>query len=127
MNKNTLPETIKILGKPYAVNMVSLLDDGATVGEMSEHHQAITMAEGQTFENERDTLLHEIVHAVEERLLLKMRETQVARLSTGLLQVLRENSKLVRYLCEKRPTKRKLKNETDTGLEQPVPHEPTGG
>ena len=107
-----IPQVLQIIGKPYQVLIVPLLDEGLNVGEMSEHHQAITMAAGQTFENERDTLLHEILHAIEERLQLKMREKQVALLATGLLQVLRENPKLVAYLCGKRPKIAKVPNET---------------
>lgn len=102
-----LPAVIQILGKPYEVSIVASLDDGASDGEMSEHFQRILIAAGQTWENEKDTVLHEVVHSIEERLQLKLREKQVALLATGLLQVLRENPAFVRYLCAKRPTVKK--------------------
>lgn len=105
---SALPTVVNILGKPYTIAVVESLDDGASVGEMSEHLQQILIAAGQTFENERDTVLHEIVHSVEYRLLLKMREKQVAILATGLLQILRENPKLVAYLCAKRPVTNRI-------------------
>lgn len=101
-----LPSVVNIIGKPYTVKIVESLDDGASDGEMSEHLQQIQIAAGQTWENERDTVLHEAIHGIEERLQLKMREKQVAILATGLLQVLRENPKLVAYLCAKRPVEK---------------------
>ena len=52
----------------------------------------------QSLANERDTVLHEIVHALETEGQLKMSERQVRILSTLLLAVLRQNPSLVRYL-----------------------------
>jgi hypothetical protein len=46
-------------------------------------------------------LLHEVCHAVDDAMDCKMKETQVKKLATGLLAVLKDNPQLAAYLRRK--------------------------
>jgi hypothetical protein len=95
------PSTIKVLGKPYSVTYVLEMEDD-DVGDTDSSKQAINIAEGQAHEAERDTVLHEIIHAIDFAVAGEMTERQVHALAGGLLQVLRENPKLTKYLTEEK-------------------------
>jgi hypothetical protein len=93
------PERIKVLGKRFALQFPdgAPLDDGLN-GECDSDNQLILVRDGQPLESEQDTVLHEILHAVDEAMGLKMKESQVKGAATGLLAVLKDNPALVTYL-----------------------------
>jgi hypothetical protein len=97
------PERIRILGKPFAVQYVSgvPLEDDLN-GECDTDKQQILVRDGQPLESEQDTLLHEVLHAVEEAVDARLKETQVKKVATALLAVLKDNPSLVTYLRRKR-------------------------
>lgn len=64
--------------------------------------QRITVKKGQPLETEQDTLLHEITHALDSELNLKLSEKQVRGLATGILAILKDNPKVYQYLRRKR-------------------------
>jgi len=93
------PAKIKVLGKPFTVTYASgapLSDD--LNGECDTDKQAILVRDGQPLESEQDTLLHELMHAIDEAVDARMKETQVKKVSTALLAVLKDNPALVAYL-----------------------------
>ncbi len=92
------PTRIRIIGKVFRVNNVVAED---LLGECDSNAQTISLRDGQPLECEQDTLLHECIHAVDELLDVKMRETQVKKLATGLLAVLKDNPGLMAYLRKK--------------------------
>lgn len=96
------PERVRILGKRFTVTYASgaPLDDGLN-GECDSDNQKILIRDGQPLESEQDTLLHEILHAVDEAMGLKLKEAQVKGAATGLLAVLKDNSGLGSYLKRK--------------------------
>ena len=105
------PARVRILGKPYKVEFVPIehigLRDNAEdpdpgMGRTSPENQEIFVRTGQPLESEQDTVLHEIIHAVEETLGLQMNEYQVTVLATGLLAALKDNPGLRTYLCAKK-------------------------
>jgi hypothetical protein len=51
-------------------------------------------------EQQRDTLLHEVCHAIDIEMDTGMRERQIRLLATGLLQFMRSNPEVIRWLCE---------------------------
>ncbi len=97
------PASLKILGKPFKVTFgnEAPLEDG-DMGDCSTEGQAITIREGQPLENEQDSLLHEVIHAVSDYMEINLKEGQVTKLATGLLAVLKDNPKFVSYLRRKR-------------------------
>lgn len=110
----TRPTVITICGQPFAVEWIEekagpLHDGSANQGTTSVEQQRI-MVRGfeQGPDQERDTVLHEVIHAA-----LKMtaqgdrlksnEEPVVYALTTALLAVLRENPELVGWLTEELP------------------------
>lgn len=93
------PEKIKILGKVFRVNNGPLAED--LMGECDNDKQLILIRDGQPLESEQDTLLHEVLHAVDEAMGLKMKEAQVKGCATGLLAVLKDNPRFATYLRRK--------------------------
>ena len=105
------PARLRILGKPYTIAFVpvehiGLRDDAEDpdpgMGRTSPERQEIFIRTGQPLESEQDTVLHEVIHAVDETLGLQMNEYQVTVLATGLLAALKDNPGLRTYLCAKK-------------------------
>ena len=105
------PARVRILGKPYKVEFVPIEhiglrdneeDPDPGMGRTSPERQEIFVRTGQPLESEQDTMLHEIIHAVDETLGLQMNEYQVTVLATGLLAALKDNPGLRSYLCAKK-------------------------
>lgn len=103
MKQASGPAAILIIGKTFAVEYVDKVDDDDSSGEQRRDLQLIKVKGGQHPETLRETLLHEVIHAVEEQIALKLKERQVHALAMGLFQVMRENPALVRFLTA--PTK----------------------
>jgi hypothetical protein len=95
------PERLKILGKPFTIKWLTAEMSPDLLGECDSDGQEITVRDGQPLEQEQDTLLHEVCHAVDEAMDAKMKETQVKKLATGLLAVLKDNPSFVAYLKKK--------------------------
>ena len=93
------PERIKILAKPFKVEFREgpPLEAG-DMGNCDTEAQAITIRPNQPLENEQDSVLHEVLHAVSDYMEINLREGQVTKLATGLLAVLKDNPKFVSYL-----------------------------
>lgn len=92
------PRTVRVIGKTFAIEYVDKVDDEDSAGEHRRDAQLIKVRVGQHPETLRETLLHEVIHAVEEQLDLGMKERQVHSLAIGLFQVLRENRDLVEFI-----------------------------
>lgn len=101
------PSRIRIIGKVHTVHYVPagdvMLRDGpadASPGSGRHDHekQVIAVEDGQPLGNEQDTILHEVLHAVESAMGMDVAEEVVEKFATGLLAVLKDNSSLVTYL-----------------------------
>ncbi len=101
----SLPESITILGQPFAVRLVprgELPRDG-DMATSDLRRQLIRIVDDHGPTQERDTVLHEVLHMVarmadlEER---KLDERAINVFSTVLLDVLRRNPRLVEYLAD---------------------------
>lgn len=93
-----LPKVLRIVGKNYAVETMTLGED---YGECNDQTQTIKIAEGIAHGMERDTLLHEAIHAIDYSMQLKMSEKQVCGLGTAVYALLADNPELVKYIMEK--------------------------
>lgn len=96
---------VDVLGKTYKVTVIrdmASVDDA--LGKCKPEHCAIWIAKDQNEQQVRDTLLHEILHAVysemgiEEDVKEEQEETIVRRMGTGLLYVIRNNPELMELL-----------------------------
>lgn len=96
------PSKLRILGKPFRLEF----GNGPPLGELdmgdcNTEGQVLTIREGQPLENEQDTVLHELIHALSDSMEIKLKEHQVTKLATGLLAVLKDNPRFSAYLRRK--------------------------
>ena len=95
------PSRIKVLGKPFTIKWLTEGLDADLLGECDSDKQLISVRDGQPPEQEEDTLLHEVLHAIDEAMGLKMKEAQVKGCATGLLAVLKDNPSFASFLRRK--------------------------
>jgi hypothetical protein len=97
------PRQVRIIGKTYSILWTSgkPLDDG-DLGELDPATQRMSIRVGQPLEQEQDTVLHEVIHAIDNELNLGLREAQVRSLATGVLAVMKDNPRFSTYLRRKR-------------------------
>lgn len=103
------PKRVKVIGKTYTIDYLDKIDDEDNLGEHDFTKQRILIRKEQHFEALRDTVMHEVMHAIDEQMSLSLKESQVHALASGLLQLIRENPKFIRFLLEAQP---KVKKET---------------
>lgn len=95
------PTIVRILGRDYSIDYE--LDNG-DLGSCDTNANEIEIMEGLPPVEERDTVLHEILHGVWALMGIdypKIEETIVNRLATGLTQVFQDNPELMKYLSSK--------------------------
>jgi hypothetical protein len=102
------PKRVKVIGKTYSIDYMDKVDEEDNLGEHDITTQKIKIRKEQHFEALRDTVMHEVMHAIDEQMSLKLKESQVHALASGLLQLIRENPKFLRFLMEAQP---KIKKE----------------
>ena len=105
------PERIRILGKVYRVRVVTERTAGfeeGDYGECDNDKLVISLVAGRSLGNDQDTLMHEVIHAVEFQMGVdgainkKVSEEQRTQgLATGFLAVLKDNPGFVSYLRKK--------------------------
>lgn len=102
------PKRVKVGSRYYDIEYVASVDADDSLGECDYLPQKCLIKEGQAFEGERDSVIHELFHAVDENQQTDLKEKQVHMLASGVLTLLRDNPKLVSYLCAKRPAVKKV-------------------
>ena len=105
------PAQVKIVGKVYKVRVVTERADGfedGDYGDCDNDQLVIRIIAGRSIANDQDTLLHEILHAIEFQMGLDGAinkkvsvEQRIQGTATGLLAVMKDNPALVRFLTRK--------------------------
>ena len=90
------PNTIDIIGREYAVLYKDELI--GMVGECDYEKLQIHVKTGQHPFLEADTILHEIIHAIDDAMQTKMTERQVHCTATGIMALLKNNQEFLEYL-----------------------------
>lgn len=101
-----LPVEIKIIGKTYKVESVPEMDD---CGLCYDTKQLIKISEELPQELSQDTLLHEVMHAIDFQMHTNMKERQISAMAAGLTAVFKENPALVKFLLAGKTSKRGTK------------------
>jgi len=85
-------KTLKIMGVQYQINFV---DDNTrtdcAMGRMDSKAAIININKSMPEDNQRVTLLHEVMHCLSEMLNLELTEKRIAGLSTGIFEVMEIN------------------------------------
>ena len=97
------PKTIKVFNFEYQILIAKREHSDAmdAWGWCDRNRQTITLSKGMSPAQERDTLLHEIMHVLVALLQLSRgpsEEEICTRLSTGLMTVLSDNPKFAQWL-----------------------------
>jgi hypothetical protein len=93
-----LPKTLRIVGKTYAVIQLPLVEECGLCEDMK---QEIKISTKLAHDLERDTLLHEAIHAIDYCMQLRMSEKQVNGMGTAIYALLMDNPELIKYLTAK--------------------------
>ena len=93
----TIPSSVVILGRVYNIDQKDFID-GDLLGQCDSDALKITIKKNQPEILEADTLLHEILHAIDDAMQTKMKERQVDCAATGLLALFKDNPDFVKYM-----------------------------
>lgn len=97
-----LPESLKINGLVYKIRTDNdaHLDDTERWGETLIPEQTISIDSKATISRQQCTVIHEAIHAIEDRNTkeTRMSEEQVTSLAISLFQVFQDNPDLLDYL-----------------------------
>lgn len=77
------------------VHIVGLSDGRELAGQVDYTTQEIRLRPGLTPAHQRETLLHEVLHAIDDFMGIDLTEKQVGRLANGLAMVLADNPALL--------------------------------
>jgi hypothetical protein len=92
-----IPKNIKIFARHYKVirsnDAAAQFSPGCWGLIDYEHSEIVVKPRADNFQEfkEAETLLHEIIHGVDESLMLKLSENKVNLLAAGLVTVFRDN------------------------------------
>jgi hypothetical protein len=95
-----IPKHVEIIGHKFTVILSAEISDDE-LGRCDYNQQKIFISKQQASDTMRDTLLHEIIHAVHWLMGLADNSTEeefTARTATGLRSVMLQNPEVVNYL-----------------------------
>lgn len=101
MPSPALPTKIKIIGKTYAVESVPEMDD---CGLCYDTKQLIKISEELPHELTQDTLLHEVMHAIDYQMHIGLKEREISAMASGITAVIKENPVLAKFLLTQKKT-----------------------
>lgn len=79
----------QILGVNVKLEFPRLIDNGDSVGESDSDNNIIRIASGLKLQVKQETLIHEEIHFISDKLNLDLTESQVQGLTIGILSILR--------------------------------------
>lgn len=91
---------LRVIGTNYTVTFPKRLK-GNMLGLFHPERELIQVKAGQTPVEEVDTLLHEVIHAIEHKNGVEYKEEWVHPIATGLVAVFRDNPWLLDHLKDK--------------------------
>lgn len=101
-------DSIRILGRDYSVVYVPPSGfSQVELGLCDNKTQTLSIASDQTPIEAADTLLHEVIHAIDWIVGLELSEHQVRHLSATLVGVLQDNPEFAQWLIQDKTWERK--------------------
>jgi hypothetical protein len=92
-----LPKKIRVIGKDYKVISTNRIEH---FGECCHGKLKIKINRRQDKQQLKDTVVHEILHAIDYSMQLDLEEHQVHTMATGLHAVLSDNPEFSKWLVE---------------------------
>ena len=92
----SIPEKVKVLYKEYTVEEQQNLHDeeGDLYGLIQYLPEKIVLNADASEEQKKSTLVHELLHALDEMYSIELEEKQVEKLGTALYILLQDNPKM---------------------------------
>ena len=99
------PERIKIISKRFTINYVPEGHPGLEAednkGMCDSLKQTIWIEDGMKYDTEKETILHETLHAISDEMGLHLTEEQVDGGAKGILAVLMDNPSFAKFILKK--------------------------
>lgn len=93
------PGMVRVVGKDYTMGLgEDVFGDNFGVHNAKQCH--MTISNDLSPEQERDTVIHECLHALDEAVALNLNEKTVHALAGVLYAWMKENPKLIEYIME---------------------------
>lgn len=92
-----LPDVVRVLGRDIPIYVLDELPAKAW-GEYDYEMQIVRVRAGQQPQFEADTVLHELIHAIDDVMQLYMKERQVHCVASGLIALFKDNPTFFEYL-----------------------------
>lgn len=92
-----IPDSVNILFKKYTVcRDNNMRDDKGNLlyGQIDHIEQLITLNEDAGLEQQKATLMHEMVHGLDDLYSIGLKEKQVEKLGTALYMLVRDNPEM---------------------------------
>lgn len=93
-----MPGTITVSGRLYDVDVVGKIDEEGSLGRVLDTSLRIEVLGDQHPLTRKDTVLHEVIHAIDHATQLDLTERQVYVLAGQLLDTLRRNPEFTKWL-----------------------------
>ena len=92
--------TVDILGKRFSVKWRKV-GGGKDFGQCVSTKCEIVIDPNVHVDQQKDTLIHECLHAIDHEMDTGLRERQIRLIATGLLHFIRSNPELIKYVAER--------------------------
>lgn len=100
-SEETRPEVVRVFGRNYYILYPSS-DMGITNLGLTHFEEAIiNIRDGQQSVEEKDTVLHEVLHVLDRVMETDLDEKQVTVLAHGLIGIFQDNPEFAKYIIEK--------------------------
>jgi predicted Zn-dependent protease len=93
-----LPITYKLFGQQWTIRAAQGIELQDELGECHSDRHEIVINPNQTDQSAQHTMLHEIIHSIEQKMHLELTERQVDCIALGILHLFNENPELVDIL-----------------------------
>jgi hypothetical protein len=96
------PSVVRVFGKNFYILYSSLLEGGMTdLGLTHFNVGIVNIIKEQTTLEEKDTLLHEFIHVVDQTMECGLDERQVTTLAHGLIGIFQDNPEFAEYITRR--------------------------
>lgn len=91
---------VGVIGRRFSIVPMKDAEDPENDGRTYMQQQLIQYRPHEGISHTKDTVLHEILHAIDESLGCGMTEAQVAVMTTGIIAVLKTNPELTSWILK---------------------------
>lgn len=96
------PSVIRVFGRNFYIIYSSLLEGGMTDLGLTHFNEGLVNIRNEQHPiEERDTILHEFIHVIDNVMGCEMSERQVTLLAHGLIGIFQDNPEFAQYLIKK--------------------------